>query len=81
MVAGATISGDLSDKAWLKKLRSIGERHGTYSELGDAYSAVFVEQSHKVLFVAFETLFGIRSVRKAACLLHSIFVGSGAGRI
>lgn len=62
MVAGATISADLSDDAWLKALRGLGERHGTYSELGDAYSAVFVEQSQKVLFVAFETLFGIRSV-------------------
>ena len=75
MVAGATISGDLSDKAWLKKLRSIGERHGTYSELGDAYSAVFVEQSHKVLFVAFETLFGIRSVSESGMPLAFDFCG------
>lgn len=62
MVAGATISADLSDGAWLKALREIGEERGTYSELGSAYSAVFVEQSPDVLFVAFETLFGIRSV-------------------
>lgn len=62
MVAGAAFSADLSDEAWLDELRKVGERHGTYSELGDAYSAVFVEQSQRVLFVAFETLFGIRSV-------------------
>lgn len=62
MVAGATISAELSDKAWLSALRQIGEHHGTYSDLGENYSAVFIEQSQKVLFVAFETLFGIRSV-------------------
>ncbi len=62
MVAGATISADLSDDGWLKALRDIGERHGTYSELGENYSAVFVEKSRKVLFVGFETLLGIRSI-------------------
>lgn len=62
MVAGATISTDLSDKEWLKALKRIGETTGYFAELTDVHSAVFVEQSHDVLFVAFETLFGIRSV-------------------
>ncbi len=62
MVAGATISTDLSDKEWLKALKRIGETEGYFTELTDAHSAIFVEQSHDVLFVAFETLFGIRSV-------------------
>ena len=62
MVAGAAISGDLSDAAWLDELRKIGERHGTYSALGKDFSAVFVEQSQHVLLVSFETIFGIRTV-------------------
>ena len=62
MVAGATISTDLSDKEWLQALRVIGEAEGYYTELTDTHAAVFIEQSHDVLFVAFETLFGIRSV-------------------
>ena len=62
MVAGATISTDLSDKDWLKALKVIGETDGYFTELTDAHAAVFIEQSHDVLFVAFETLFGIRSV-------------------
>lgn len=62
MVAGATMSGDLSDEEWLTKLRSIGERDGYFSSLGQDHAAIFVERSHDVLFVAFETLFGIRSV-------------------
>lgn len=62
MVAGAATSGDLSDAAWLEKLQSIGERYGYYSSLGRDHAAIFVEKSHKVLFVAFETLHGIRSV-------------------
>lgn len=62
MVAGAAMSGDLSDAEWLSRLRDIGERDGYYSSLGRDHAAVFVERSHDVLFVAFETLFGIRSV-------------------
>lgn len=62
MVAGATISTDLSDKGWLKALKVIGETDGYFTELTDTHAAVFIEQSHDVLFVAFETLFGIRSV-------------------
>ncbi|MDA8585695.1 phosphoadenosine phosphosulfate reductase [Rhodobacteraceae bacterium] len=62
MVAGATISTDLSDKDWLKALKVIGEASGYFTELTDAHATVFIEQSHDVLFVTFETLFGIRSV-------------------
>ena len=62
MVAGAAISGDLSDDEWLNALRDIGEKHGTYSELDDTHIAFFAEKSQRVLFVAFETLFGIRLV-------------------
>lgn len=62
MVAGAAMSGDLSDAEWLSKLRGIGEKDGYFSTLGKDHAAVFVERSHDVLFVAFETLFGIRSV-------------------
>ena len=62
MVAGATMSGDLSDDQWLAKLRGIGEKDGFYSSLGKNHAAIFVERSHDVLFVAFETMFGIRSV-------------------
>ena len=62
MGAGATISTDLSDKDWLKALRVIGETDGYYTDLSKNHAAVFIEASHDVLFVAFETLFGIRSV-------------------
>ncbi|MCV6592919.1 MAG: phosphoadenosine phosphosulfate reductase [Silicimonas sp.] len=62
MGAGATISTDLSDKDWLAALRAIGEAEGYFTELTKDHSAVFIEDGHEVLFVAFETLFGIRSV-------------------
>lgn len=61
MVAGATMSGDLSDEEWLTKLRAIGEKDGYFSNLGKDHASIFVERSHDVLFVGFETLFGIRS--------------------
>lgn len=62
MVAGAAISTDLSDPEWLDALRGIGENGGYFSSLGKDHAAVFIEQSHDVLFVSFETLFTIRSV-------------------
>lgn len=62
MVAGAAMSGDLSDAEWLEKLRGIGEKDGYFSMLGPDHASIFVERSHDVLFVAFETLFGIRAV-------------------
>ncbi|MDJ0637765.1 MAG: phosphoadenosine phosphosulfate reductase [Paracoccaceae bacterium] len=61
MVAGAPFSADLSDAAWLDALRTVGKESGAYSDLGKSHSAIFVEKSHDVLFVAFETIFGIRS--------------------
>ena len=60
MVAGARISADLSEPDWLDALRRLGDAQGTYSDLGPNHSAVFVEKKHAVLFVAFETVFGIR---------------------
>lgn len=62
MVEGASLSADLSDADWLEALRGIGEEHGSYSELGKDFSALFVEQSQRVLFVAFETVLGIRAI-------------------
>lgn len=62
MVEGATLSEDLSDADWLEALRSIGMEHGSYSDLGTDFSALFVEQSQRVLFVAFETILGIRAI-------------------
>lgn len=62
MVAGAAMPDNLSDAEWLEKLRGIGERDGYFSVLGSDHASIFVERSHDVLFVAFETLFGIRSV-------------------
>lgn len=62
MVAGAAMSGDLTDTEWLEKLRGIGERDGYFSSLGQDHASIFVERSHDVLFVGFETIFGIRSV-------------------
>lgn len=62
MVAGAAISADLADAKWLDALRGIGERHGYYSTLGDRHAAVFIEQSHDVLFVGFESLSAIRAL-------------------
>ena len=44
MVAGATISTDLSDKEWLKALKGIGETEGYYTNLTDTHAAVFIEQ-------------------------------------
>lgn len=61
MVTGATISADLSEAEWLDALRRIGNAQGSYSDLGRDHGAVFVEKSNDVLFVAFETVFGIRS--------------------
>lgn len=61
MVAGASISADLSEPDWLNALRALGNAHGSYSDLGSRHGALFVEKSHDVLFVAFETIFGIRS--------------------
>lgn len=61
MVAGATLSADLSDSAWLDALRTLGDEQGTFSDLGPSHAAVFVEQDSDVLFVGFETVFGIRS--------------------
>ena len=61
MGAGATISADLSDAAWLEALRDVVDQDGAVSDLGAFHSAVFVERSRRVLFVAFETVFGIRS--------------------
>lgn len=66
MVAGATISVDLSDEAWLEALGKIGKKHGSYLRLGDGHSAVYIDQSHDVLFVSFETLFGLRSFSETA---------------
>ena len=61
MVAGASISADLSEPDWLNALRALGNAHGSYSDLGSGHGALFVEKGHDVLFVAFETVFGIRS--------------------
>ena len=62
MVAGAAISADLSDAEWLSELKRIGEENGTYSGLGKDFSALFIEQSQRVLLVSFETVFGIRTI-------------------
>ncbi len=61
MVTGATLSADLSEAEWLAALRQIGNAEGSYSDLGPDHGALFVEKSHDVLFVAFETVFGIRA--------------------
>lgn len=65
MVAGATISPDLSDAAWFEALRDAVGRDGSVSDLGPFHSTVFVEGSRAVLFVAFETVMGIRSGSEA----------------
>ncbi len=62
MVAGAAMSDDLTDAEWLEKLRGIGERDGYFSSLGRDHASIFVERSHDVLFVGFESLHGIRAV-------------------
>lgn len=61
MVSGATISADLTGPEWLEALRRLGNAQGSYSDLGADHAALFVEKGHEVLFVAFETSFGIRS--------------------
>ena len=61
MVAGANLSGDLTESQWLAELEEIGEEEGYFSPLGDNHAAVFVDRSQKVLFVAFETVTGIRA--------------------
>lgn len=58
---GATISPDLSEQEWLDALRHVVDAEGRFSELGQDHSALFVEKGHEVLFVAFETSYGIRS--------------------
>ena len=60
MVAGAALSGDLTDTQWLCELEEIGEELGYFSPLGDDHAAVFVDRSQDVLFVAFETVPGVR---------------------
>lgn len=61
MGVGADISGELSDQEWLDRLRRESEESGYFSDLGARHAAYFAERSHDVLFVAFETLFSIRS--------------------
>lgn len=65
MVAGATIPADLSDAAWLEALRDLVRHEGMISDLGPFHSAVFVEKSRDVLFVAFESVIGIRATSEA----------------
>ena len=60
MVAGAALSDDLTDTQWLCELEEIGEELGYFSPLGDYHAAVFADRSQDVLFVAFETLPGVR---------------------
>ena len=62
MVAGAALSGDLTETHWLAELEEIGEEEGYFSPLGDNHAAVFVDRSQSVLFVAFETVTGVRAV-------------------
>ncbi len=62
MVAGAALSGDLTETQWLAELEEIGEEEGYFSPLGDNHAAVFVDRAQSVLFVAFETVTGIRAV-------------------
>ena len=62
MVVGATLSDDLSDFQWLNALEEIGEEEGYFSPLGDDHAAVFIDRTQDVLFVAFETLTGVRAV-------------------
>ncbi len=61
MVTGASISAELTDADWLEELRTIGDAAGSFSDIGRDHCAVFIEDSHDVLFVGFETVFGIRS--------------------
>ena len=61
MVAGATLSPDMSEADWLDALRAIGDAEGSYSDLGRDHAAVFVDTGHRVLFVAFETIAGVRA--------------------
>ncbi|MEM7753074.1 MAG: phosphoadenosine phosphosulfate reductase [Pseudomonadota bacterium] len=51
----------MPEPEWLDALRLIGDAQGSYSDLGRDHAAIFVEKSHDVLFVTFETVFGIRS--------------------
>jgi hypothetical protein len=60
MVAGAALSDDLTDTQWLCELEEIGEELGFFSPLGDDHAAVFVDRAQDVLFVAFETVPGVR---------------------
>ncbi len=60
MVAGAALSDDLTDAQWLCELEDIGEELGYFSPLGDDHAAVFADRSQDVLFVAFETIPGVR---------------------
>lgn len=62
MVAGAALSDDLTDTQWLCALEEIGEEEGYFSPLGDDHAAIFVDRSQDVLFVAFETMAGIRTI-------------------
>lgn len=61
MVTGATLSSDMPEPEWLDALRQIGDADGSYSDLGPDHAAVFVEKGHAVLFITFETMFGIRA--------------------
>ena len=62
MVAGAALSGDLTETQWLAELEEIGEEEGYFSPLGDHHAAVFVDRSQSVLFVSFETVTGVRAL-------------------
>ena len=62
MVAGAALSGDLTESQWLAELEEIGEEEGYFSPLGDNHAAVFIDRAQTVLFVCFETVTGVRAL-------------------
>ncbi len=52
---------DLSPEQWREKMEELAEELGFYQPLGDAHSAVFIDQG-KTLLVTFETMASIRQL-------------------
>ena len=62
MTKRVTLSEDLTDTQWMCELEELAEEAGYFAPLGDHHAAAFFDESQDVLFVAFETQAGIRTI-------------------
>lgn len=56
-----TLSEQLTDEEWLAEIELIGETNGYFERIGDAHSALFVDESLDALIVSFDTIASARA--------------------